>query len=66
MLCLLLQKKKKDKKPKLLPLTKDIEKLRKFLLYELSKMLKFCQESTKDGKLFKSRAIFLPSETGSN
>ena len=55
MLCLLLQKKKKKKKkektckkPEILPLTKDIEKLRKFLLYELNKMLKFCKESTKE------------------
>ena len=37
MLCLELQKKKKNcKQPELLPITKDIEKLRKFLLYELN------------------------------
>ena len=46
--CFVYYCKKTNKKPELLPLTKDIEKLRKFLLYELSKMLKFCQESTKD------------------
>ena len=37
MLCLELQKKNKNcKQPELLPITKDIEKLRKFLLYELN------------------------------
>ena len=51
MFFILFQKKKKKKnklETELLPLMKDIKKLRKFLLHELNKMLKFCQESTKD------------------